>query len=112
MAQDPMRKYSDALDDSKKAREQVKRLEGIVGMMLIGLREPYRLMISDVDAQFPPEVGLSKNVNHFNGKDWPQIQQIANALANLHKKRRIVEQVWNDLSDADKQAVNPLPEKK
>ena len=112
MAQDPIRKYSDATKEFEKATGQVKQLEEIVGRMLIYLRKPYELMISNVSVGFPAEVTLGRNVTNFNANDWPQIQQIAEALANLHNKRKVVEDVWHNLSDTDKKLVNPLPEKK
>ena len=112
MAQDPIRKYSDAIGELEKARDKVARLEEITGRMYSYLRSPYELMISNVSVGFPAEVTFGKNVNNFNGSDWPQIQQIAEALANLHDKRGAVEQAWHSLSDTDKGLVNPLPEKK
>ena len=112
MAEDPIRKYSDAIGELNKAREQVRKLGEIVNTMLVGLRQPYEFMISDVSIGFPTEVTMSRDAIRLSGKAWPQIQQVAEVLVNLHNKRRAVEQIWHSLSDTDKGIVSPLPEKK
>ena len=112
MAQDPIRKYSDATKEFEEAREQVRQLQEIIGRMYNHLMSPYELMLSNVSVNLPAEVTLGRNIAKFNANDWPQIKQIAEALANLHSKRKVVEDVWHKLSDTDKKLVNPLPEKK
>lgn len=112
MAQDPIRKYSDAIKELEKATEQVVRLREIIGGMYSGLQNPYELMISNISVGFPAEVTLGRNIRNFNANEWPQIKQVAEVLANLHNKRKVVEEVWNNLSDTDKGLINPPPKKK
>jgi hypothetical protein len=112
MAQDPIRKYSDAIGELEKVRAQVMRLQETIGRMNSYLENPYELMISNVSVGFPAEVTLGRNIHNFNANDWPQIKQIAEALANLHNKRKVIEEAWHNLSDTDKGLVNPPPEKK
>jgi len=112
MAQDPIRKYSDAVKELEKATGQVELLQGIIGRMYNYLGNPYKLRISNVSVAFPTEVTLGGNIRNFDADNWPQVQQIAEALADLHSKRKAVEEAWHNLSDTDKGLVKPLPEKK
>jgi hypothetical protein len=112
MAQDPIRKYSDAIKELEKATEQVVRLREIIGGLYSGLQNPYELVISNVSVGFPAEVTFGRNIRDFNANDWPQIKSIAEALVNLHNKRKVVDEAWQNLSDTDKGLVNPPPKKK
>jgi len=112
MAEDPIRKYSDAVKELEKATGQVELLQGIIGRMYNHLMNPYKLMISNVSVKFPVSVSLGGNIPTFDAKNWPQIQQIAEALADLHSKRKAAEEAWHNLSDTDKRLLKPLPEKK
>ena len=114
MAQDPIRKYSDAVKELEKATGQVELLQGIIGRMTSYLHNPYEFIISNVNVSvtFPAEVTFGRNVPIFDADNWPQIEQIAEAIANLHSKRKAVEEAWHNLSDTDKGLVNPLPKKK
>jgi hypothetical protein len=112
MAEDPIRKYSDAVKELEKVIGQVELLQGIMGRMYNYLGNPYKLMIFNVSAKFPTEVTLGRDTPTFDAKNWPQIQQIAEALADLHSKRKAAEEAWHNLSDTDKKLVKPLPEKK
>jgi hypothetical protein len=112
MAQDPIRKYSDAVKELKKAIGQVELLQGIIGRMNSHLNNPYKLRISNVSVSFPTEVTIGKDILTFDADNWPQINQIAEALANLHNKRREMEKAWHNLSETDKGLFNSPLERK
>lgn len=88
MAQDPIREYSDAVKELEAATGKVELLQGITRGMNSYLNNPY------------------------GANNWPQIQQIAEALISLHEKREIAEKAWRNLSDTDRKLVSPLPQKK
>jgi len=68
-------------------------------------------MVSNVSVGFPPEVAMVQGIPTLNANNWPSAKQIAEALSNLHQKRHQVENIWQSLSDADKDIVNPPPSK-
>jgi hypothetical protein len=113
MEQDSIRQYSDAVTELEKARGQVRQLQEIIGKLYSYLDNPYELMISNVNVPgaYPAEVGFRENAHFFDAVNWPQIQQIAEALIRLRGKRKVVEEIWDKLSDIDRVSVMPLPER-
>jgi len=113
MEQYPIRQYSDAIKELEKARGQVRQLQEIIGKLYSYLDNPYELMISNVNVAgaYPPEVGFGENAHFFDANNWPQIQQLAEALIKLHDRRKVVEEIWHKLSDIDRESVMPLPER-
>ena len=114
MEQDLIRQYPDAITELEKARGQVRQLQEIIGKLYSYLDNPYELMISNVNVAgaYPEGVGFGENAHFFDANNWPQIQQFAEALIKLHDKRKVVEEIWNKLSDIDKEFINPPPERK
>ena len=106
---DPIREYSNAMDELNKAYEDVRAVQGIIGKVDSGLQKPYEFMVSNVSVGFPPEVAMGR-LPTLNAKEWPTAERIATVLANLHQKRHQVDNLWHSLSDADKKIVSPPPE--
>ena len=105
---DPIRKYSDANDELDKATTKVRILQNIIGDTGRSLNKPYEFIVSNVDVGFPPEVTMSRGIHSLNADNWPTAKQIAEALADLHNKRKFAENIWHSLSDGDKKLVKPL----
>ena len=113
MAEDPIRKYSDAIAELNSAYLKVRSLGEIIADVGHTLNnKPYELMVSNVKVGFPPEVAFREGIPSLNADNWPSAQDIAQALSDLHKARHQVDNLWHSLSASDKQIVSPPPEKK
>jgi hypothetical protein len=110
MVDDPIRKYSQAMEELGRATERVQGMQHLIKQIASALDRPYELMVSNVGVGFPPEVAMAR-VPTLNADNWPTAKQIAEALANLHEKRSQVDLTWASLSQADKNLVNPPPDK-
>lgn len=111
MQEDPIRRYSEAIDELSKTTEKVRAIQDLIGEVHNALRQPYEFMVSNVDVGFPPEVAMVGDIPTLNADNWPTAKQIAEALSDLHKKRHQVEIIWHSLSNTDKNIVNPPPPK-
>ena len=111
MAEDPIRKYSEANDELGKAKARIQKMRDTIAEVGQSLLYPYEFMISNVKVGLPIEVAMGSAKHSLNADDWPSAQQIAEALANLHEKRKHLENAWHALSESDRKIVNPLPPK-
>lgn len=116
MAEDPIRKYSDATAELNSSYSKIRSLGEIIADVGWSLRnKPYGLMVSNLKPNlkvgFPPEVALREGVPSLNANNWPSAQDIAQALSDLRKARHQVDNLWGSLSATDKQLVSPPPEK-
>ena len=109
MAEDPIRRYSSAIEELGKATNEVKGIQKIICEVGNSLQQPYELMVSNVSVEFPPEVAMAGSIATLNANDWPNAKQIAQVLSNLHKKRSEVVNIWHSLSEADKKLVHSPP---
>lgn len=110
MSEDPIRKYSDAISELDKANARVLSIASVIRDIAHAINtNPYQLMVSNVDVSFPAEVAMARGIPHLNADNWPNAEQIAEALSNLHQKRHEVENLWHTLSQADRKIVNPPP---
>jgi len=108
MSEDPIRNYSDATKEFDSAYLRVRKLGEItadVGRYLNN--RPFRMMVSNVDVGFPPEITFGEAECTLDAKVWPSAKQIAEALASLHQKAKRVEHAYASLSQTDKTLVNP-----
>lgn len=109
MSEDPIRKYSDAIAELNSAYSKVRKLGEIIADVAHALNaKPYELMVENVK----PEVAFGGGIPSLNADNWPSAQDIARALAILHKARYEVDNLWHSLSKSDKQIVSPPPEKR
>lgn len=108
MADDPIRRYSDASKEFNEAYLRVRDLGGItadVGRYLNN--KPYDLGVTNSDVGLPPEMAMAEKQYTLNADNWPSAKQIAEALVALYAKRKQVNDVWTSLSPTDKALVNP-----
>jgi hypothetical protein len=106
MTDDPIRIFSNTCDEYDKATEKINNLSSIILKVGTQLqRKPYGFSVSNCGVGFPAEVTFSSSVYSLNANEWPTAKTIAEALSDLHKKRKGVENAWYKLSDADKKVV-------
>ena len=60
-------------------------------------RDPWSLMVSNVDVGFPPEVAMG-GARSLNANNWPTARQIAELLSAMHKTRHGAINAWASLS--------------
>jgi len=107
MAEDPVRNYLDAkaeLDKTKQKVSDITKLIAEVGEAL--KRDPWSLMISNVDVGFPPEVAMGES-RSLNANNWPTARQIAELLSAMHKARHGAVNAWASLSGPDRENLTP-----
>jgi hypothetical protein len=109
--EDPIRKYSTAIDNLSQARTEVEQIRGFIAAISAFLLKPYEFMVSNVSVGFPPEVSLVGGIPTLNADKWPSAKQIAEAVANLHQKYQQAENAYHALSPADRNIVAALPKK-
>lgn len=106
MAEDPIRKYSKAMEELGKAEGDIVNIREIIGEVHRNLESPYNFTVANIDIGLPLMGGPTLNADY-----WPTAEQIAKALANLHQKRHQVDQIWHSLSPSDKNIVDAPPSK-
>jgi len=113
MTDDPIRKYSTANDELDKALAKIQQMRNIIAEVGQALLRPYELIVSNVKSGgFPAEVVMGSGIPSLNAQQWPTAEQIAEVLADLHKKRHEAENTWGALSEADRKLVKSLPPKR
>ncbi len=106
MAEDPIREYSNAVEEFNLAYSAVRKLGVLVADVGRYMNNrPHVFMVSNSSVGFPPEIGLSKSVFSLNANDWPDANKIAEAIVSLHEKREHVKEIYASLSATDKQLV-------
>jgi len=109
---DPIRKYSNAISELDKANSKVLAIGRIIKDVADAINtKPYKFIVSNINVGFPAEVSLARGIPTLDARIWPTAQQIAEAISNLHQKRREVEHLWNSLSAHDQNIVNAPPSK-
>ena len=106
MAEDPIRKYSSAVEEFNLAYSTVRKLGEIIADVGRYMNNrPHVFMVSNSSVGFPPEIGLSKSVFNLNADDWPSVNKIAEAMVSLYEKRQRVKEIYASLSATDKKLV-------
>ncbi|TES84161.1 MAG: hypothetical protein E3J92_02085 [Dehalococcoidia bacterium] len=107
----PIQKYAGAIDELSQARERVEQMRAFISGVSQCLLKPYEFMVSNVSVGFPPEVGAVSGIPTLDANKWPNAQQIAEEIANLHQKYQQVQNAYNALSAAEKNIVDAPPKK-
>ena len=110
MSPDPIGTYRDAKEQLDEAYTKVSRVRRIITEVNQMLEHPYEFMISGTDVGFPSELGLVRTPTLSAG-EWPSAKQIAQSLVALHQTYRIAQNAWMNLSQADRAAVEKLPDR-
>jgi len=108
MNDDPIRKYSDAMNEFAQSYANVRKLGDIVTDVGKYMNQkPLKMMVTNVSVGFPVELAISKVEFTLDAQEWPTAAQIAQALVDLQAKGFQVMNMWESLSEADKNIVNP-----
>ena len=105
---DPIREYSNAINEYDKTYSVIREYGTITADLGRFLNnKPYDIGVSNSGAGLPAEMAMVEKQFTLNANDWPTAKQIAEALANLYEKRKLVNNLWSSLSPTDKNLVNP-----
>ncbi len=107
MSEDPIRRYSDAVKEFDNAYRRIREIGTIVSDVSHYLNnKPHTFTISNIDVNFPTDIGLARDVFTLDAKNWPSAKEIAEAIVDLYNKRERLKKVWDSLSTTDKSLVN------
>ena len=107
MAEDSVRKYLDAKAELDRAKQKVSDIAKLIAEVGDALkRDPWSLMVSNVDVGFPPEVAMGGS-RSLNADNWPTARQIAELLSTMHKARHGAVNAWASLSKSDRENLTP-----
>lgn len=107
MAEDSVRKYLDAKAELDRAKQKVNDITKLIAEVGDALkRDPWSLMVSNVDVGFPPEVAMGGS-RSLNANNWPTARQIAELLSAMHKARHGAVSTWASLSKSDRENLTP-----
>ena len=107
MEEDSIRKYLDTKAELDRTKQRVKDMAKlIVDVGNVLNRDPWSLMVSNVDVRFPPEVAMGGS-RSLNANNWPTAKQIAELLSAMHKVRNDVVNAWASLSKSDRDNLTP-----
>jgi len=108
MVEDPIRKYPDATRDFNNAFDKIHKMGTIVESVSRYLNnKPHTFMISNVDVRFPFVLSLSPKVYSLDANTWPSAKEMADAIVELENRRKKLRDVWDSLSEADKEVLHP-----
>jgi len=108
MSEDPVRKYLDGKAKLDKALSEVQKLASVVEPIGSALRrDPWHLIVSNIDVGFPAEVSLVSGIPTLNAQQWPNAKQIAETLAAMHHAQHEVSNLWATVPTKDKGNLTP-----
>lgn len=107
MAGDSVRKYLDAKADLDRAKQEINDITKLIAEVGDALkRDPWSLMVSNVDVGFPPEVAMGGSYI-LDANRWPTVRQLAELLSAMHNARHGAVSAWASLSKSDRENVTP-----
>ena len=108
MVLEKLQEYIDSKEELQKAYNKLRQYGTIIGdVHRYIVMFPYQMTVSNVDVGFPI---TAEREYTLNGNQWPKAKQIAEALADYLKKRIKSKRLYDSLSDAQRQTIQPHPD--
>lgn len=89
--------------------KKCQRLVDEVTRVAAGLKDWRKVMFANLNVGFPAEIALARSVPSIDGRAWPQVQPLAEAISGWHDAKHQMMNAWHALSDAERSALQPPP---
>ncbi|MBA3530578.1 MAG: hypothetical protein H0T73_01465 [Ardenticatenales bacterium] len=110
MTEDPISNYQRAIAALQAASARAEQYGALVTQTATSLREWKKVVMTNVEGEFPADLVAGRNTKSINGVDWPTAQQLADTLLNYHNAKKAVDTAWQAISEEQRQILQP-PEK-
>ena len=105
--------YREAHDQYKEAKGIVSEISKLTADVSNCLNtEPYRLTISGFGMDMPLKPGFAGEQLVCSPGQWPNEQNLAEAVNRLYKTEKALHKAWASLSPEEKKLVEPPPASK
>jgi hypothetical protein len=102
----PLETYSAAILDYAETVRRARRIADVVNRAATALRNWEQVQVTDTAGDFPEEFRRSSySENHVKGSEWPEAQQIADALLAYHRSKHDLEIAYSGIPEDQRHAV-------
>jgi hypothetical protein len=92
------------------AKQTVDKLATLIAAVGRALQfNSERFAFSNAEGSFPPKAIMSRDSQSGNGQEWPTAEQINECLAMMHSAKHEMENAYQRLSPAERDAMQPPP---
>ncbi len=103
-----LQKYIDATNELRESYNKVRDYGILIADVARYLNNfPYKMIVSGVNVGFPI---IPEREYGLGGNDWPTAKQLAEILADYLHKRVRAKKLYDSLSNAQRQTIQPHPD--
>jgi|GEM_PF-3583265 len=108
MSAELIAKYLEARAALLAAENRVLKVIAPISSAATALRNWDQVMISNTSVGFPMDIALTHKPT-LNAREWPTLDQVAEALAASHDARHKAENAWHAIPSDLQAGLQPLP---
>lgn len=104
---DRVKQYQESYSALNQARQRATEVVAAVSSLTQTLRNWERIRITG--AVLRDEITLNDNLPCVSSDDWPTFEAFRDAVSAYHEASRDAQNIWMNMTDAERTGLNPPP---
>lgn len=105
----PIEAYQVAFRAYKATEQQADRMASHVVEAGRALQNWRTVMFANLNVGFPAEIALSSRSPSIDGKNWPNVQTLAETIARYHQEKHELDNAWRRIPESDRIGLQAPP---